>query len=211
VIREAPIPPLDEPTVRERLAAFKGVRMQAPPKFSAVKHKGKPLYRYAREGVEVEVKERPTRIDGIELLELRPDEVRVRIECGRGTYARVLADEIGEALGTAGHLSALRRTRSGPFGEDAAVPLETISEVVAGRSDWQAVLRPSRARGTRSSPVSPRSSSRPSRCSRTSRASRWTPTPSAASPAARRLARPRRRLASGTTSSPCAATCSSPC
>ncbi len=144
VIRTADVPELTDERIREALATFSGVRMQAPPKYSAVKVQGKPLYRYAREGVEVEAAPRPTRIDGIELLDRGGDWLQVRIECGRGTYARVLADEIAQALGTAGHLKELRRTRSGPFHEGQAVSLERISEIVAERSDWMAVLRPSR-------------------------------------------------------------------
>jgi tRNA pseudouridine55 synthase len=144
VVRTAEVPELDDARIREALAGFRGVRMQAPPKYSAVKIQGKPLYRYAREGVDVEAAPRPTRIDGIELLDRGGDWLQVRIECGRGTYARVLADEIGQALGTAGHLQELRRTRSGPFHEGQALSLERLSEIVADRSDWAAVLRPSR-------------------------------------------------------------------
>jgi tRNA pseudouridine55 synthase len=144
VIRTADVPDVSDARVREALAEFKGVRMQAPPKYSAVKVQGKPLYKYAREGQEVEAAPRPTRIDGIELLDRGADWLQVRIVCGRGTYARVLADEIAQALGTAGHLRELRRTRSGPFHEGQALSLDRLSEIVAERSDWAAVLRPTR-------------------------------------------------------------------
>ncbi|MDP6934298.1 MAG: hypothetical protein QGG40_15335, partial [Myxococcota bacterium] len=108
-------------------------------------HKGRPLYAYAREGREVEVEARPRRIDSIDLLDLSPGRVRVRIQCGRGTYARVLADEIATALGSAGHLDALRRTRSGPFHESACLGIEQLSMIVAERKDWQVVLKPGRS------------------------------------------------------------------
>jgi tRNA pseudouridine55 synthase len=144
VIRTADVPELTDERIREALATFRGVRMQAPPKYSAVKIHGKPLYRYAREGIEVEAAPRPTRIDGIELLDRGADWLQVRIECGRGTYARVLADEIAQALGTAGHLRELRRTRSGPFHEGQAISLERLSDIVAERPDWMAVLKPAR-------------------------------------------------------------------
>ena len=144
VVRTAEVPELSDAAIREALAGFKGVRMQAPPKYSAVKIQGKPLYRYAREGLDVEAAPRPTRIDGIELLDRGGDWLQVRIECGRGTYARVLADEIAQALGTAGHLQELRRTRSGPFHERHALSLERLSEMVADRADWATVMRPSR-------------------------------------------------------------------
>jgi len=144
VIREAPIPPLDEAVVQAALGTFKGVRMQAPPRYSAVKVKGKALYAYAREGVEMEAAPRPIRIDGIELITLESSSLRVRIRCGRGTYARVLADEIAAELGTAGHLAALRREQTGPFLAEGAVTLEQLGQIVGGSSDWAAVLRPAR-------------------------------------------------------------------
>lgn len=144
VERELPVPTLDESGLREVLSRFHGVMMQAPPRYSAVKVRGKPLYAYAREGQDVEAAPRPTRIDGIELLEHGADWLRVRITCGRGTYARVLADEIATALGTAGHLSALRRDRSGPFVVADALRLEQLAQLAGGSEDWRAVLRPNR-------------------------------------------------------------------
>ena len=75
--------------------------------------RGKPLYKYARAGESVDVPARKIRIDSVDLLALRDSELDVRVTCGRGTYVRVLAEEIGAALGTCGHLSSLRRTRSG--------------------------------------------------------------------------------------------------
>lgn len=82
VIREAPVPPLDRATVEALLLSFRGTRMQAPPRYSAVKVRGKALYHYAREGVEVEAAPRPIRIDSIDLLELGEQSLRVRITLG---------------------------------------------------------------------------------------------------------------------------------
>lgn len=144
VIRELPIPPLDPEGVAAVLAGFHGVMMQAPPRYSAVKVRGRPLYAYAREGKDVEAAPRPTRIDRIELVEFAPDRLRVRIECGKGTYARVLADEIATALGTAGHLCALRRDRSGPFLVGDALQVSQLAQIVGGMDDWNKVLRPAR-------------------------------------------------------------------
>lgn len=144
VIRSLPVPALDEAQVLAVLAGFKGPQMQTPPQYSAVKVDGRALYRYAREGKEVAVEPRPIRIDGIDLISLGSDSLRVRIRCGRGTYARVLADDIAQALGTAGHLSALRRDQSGPFVLDQALDLPTLGRFVGGREDWPAVLRPGR-------------------------------------------------------------------
>lgn len=144
VVRTAPVPALTPASVEAVLARFQGVMMQAPPRYSAVKVRGRPLYSYAREGLDVEAAPRPTRIDRIELIELGPESVRVKITCGRGTYARVLADDIARELGSAGHLSALRRTRTGPFTEERAISLPELGRIVGGSEDWQAVLRPSR-------------------------------------------------------------------
>jgi tRNA U55 pseudouridine synthase TruB len=136
------------------LATFLGTRMQTPPRYSAVKVAGRPLYEYARKGQEVEAKARPVRIDAMELVSLDLPRLRVIMRCSRGTYARVLAEEIGEALGTVGHLEELRRTRSGPFLIDHAVPLSRLSEIVAGDPAWDRVLRP--ARGEERVPWRPR-------------------------------------------------------
>lgn len=148
VEREAPVPPITKAQVLEVLDGFIGDRMQKPPAFSAVKKGGKPLYHYARKGEKVDVPARKITIYGLELLELEADRLRVRIDCSRGTYARVLANEIAEALGTVGHLSALARERSGPFVLSDALDFPTLSSLVAAEDDktWEQVLL---ARGRR--------------------------------------------------------------
>ena len=142
VEREAPVPELSEARVLEVLDSFLGDRMQVPPAYSAVKKDGKPLYAYARKGQKVEVDARPITIFGLDLVDLQPNTVRVRIHCSRGTYARVLANEIAEALGTVGHLSALARERSGPFGLEGSLSFPALAELVAEEPghDWHAVL-----------------------------------------------------------------------
>ena len=142
ILREAPIPSLEG--VDEVLAGFEGDRMQTPPAYSAVKVAGRALYKYAREGKKVEVKARPIRIFSMRRLDQGEDWLRVEIQCSRGTYARVLADDIATALGSAGHLCALRRLRSGPFGLDEALDLPGLSTIVAGIPDWERVLRRTR-------------------------------------------------------------------
>jgi tRNA pseudouridine55 synthase len=144
VNREAAIPEVSDEALAVLLASFIGTRMQTPPRYSAVKVKGRPLYAYAREGKDVAAKPRPIRIDSVDLLDRGADWLRVQITCGRGTYARVLADDIAIAMGTAGHLTALRRTRSGPFTDSMALSIHELSQMVAGRQDWQPVLRPAR-------------------------------------------------------------------
>ncbi|MCB9662510.1 MAG: tRNA pseudouridine(55) synthase TruB [Alphaproteobacteria bacterium] len=146
VIRSAAIPPLEAGAVQGVLDGFLGERMQRPPAFSAVKHKGKPLYWYARRGEHVEVAARPITVSEARLVELSPDHLRVQLTCSRGTYARVLADEIASALGTAGHLEALARLRSGPFRMTDAVSMDALGELVSAEPGhtWQDVLLPRR-------------------------------------------------------------------
>ena len=144
VVDEHPVPVLEASAVQNSLDQFRGERMQKPPAYSAVKVRGKPLYKYARAGESVEVPARQIRIDSVELLALRKTEIDVRVTCGRGTYVRVLAEEIGRALGTRGHLSSLRRTASGSFLLEDALTFEQLSMLAAGREDWPPVLRPER-------------------------------------------------------------------
>jgi tRNA pseudouridine55 synthase len=144
VVAEAPVPTLVRARVLEVLATFVGVRQQVPPRYSAVKVAGRPLYDYARRGEDVAVEARPISVFGMELLDMGEATLRVRIRCSRGTYARVLAEEIGEALGTVAHLEALRRDASGAFTLDHAVGMARIADIVAGDVAWERVLRPSR-------------------------------------------------------------------
>lgn len=139
---EQPVPTITKAQVLEVLDGFIGDRMQTPPAFSAVKKGGKPLYHYARKGEKVEVPARKITIYGLELLELDADRLRVRIDCSRGTYARVLANEIAEALGTVGHLAALARERSGPFSLEDALDFPTLAGMVAAEEgkSWEEVL-----------------------------------------------------------------------
>lgn len=144
VVREAPVPALKPAQIEAAVQSFVGERSQTPPKFSAVKVQGRPLYDYARAGQEVEVRARTIRIFGMELLDVTPDRLRVRIRCSRGTYARVIAEELAEALGTVGHLDELRREGSGRFTLEQAVSLSRLATIVGGSADWVHVLRPTR-------------------------------------------------------------------
>lgn len=142
VIREAPLPTANEEEVDAILRSFVGPRMQTPPAYSAVKHEGKPLYSYARKGQEVTVPARPITIHSVERISYDGKSLRVRISCSRGTYARVLADDIAIALGSAGHLSALQRPRSGPFFLEDALSFDKLAALAAPDSGkpWDEVL-----------------------------------------------------------------------
>lgn len=156
-IEEQPVPSVTEAQVQELLATFKGEHMQRPPPYSAVKHQGKPLYWYARRGERIEVPARPIQLHALQLIHLEPGEVRVRIHCGPGTYARVLAEEIAQGLGTVGHLSALTRERSGPFRIEDAMSVQELAALVSSDpgQPWDKVLL-QRSRGEDRVPWRPR-------------------------------------------------------
>ena len=111
------------PAVLER---FRGEIEQVPPMHSALKHKGTPLYRLARRGEEVARPARRVRIFSLELVKLETPVLLIRVVCSKGTYIRVLAEDIGAALGCGAHLSALRRTGSGRFRVEDALTLDAL-------------------------------------------------------------------------------------
>jgi tRNA pseudouridine55 synthase len=113
--------------IRALLPRFTGEIAQVPPRFSAVKVEGERAYDLARDGEVVELEARPVEIHRLELLEMPDaDHAVLAAECGKGTYVRALARDIGRALGCFGHVAALRRTAVGPFTEDIATPLATL-------------------------------------------------------------------------------------
>jgi tRNA pseudouridine55 synthase len=105
----------DESTLREAFKAFEGRILQQPPMFSALKHKGKALYKYARKGIEIERKLREITIYSIELLKINIPYVEFRVRCSKGTYIRTLCYDIGRKLGTEAHMCELERTAIGSF------------------------------------------------------------------------------------------------
>jgi tRNA pseudouridine55 synthase len=117
------------PQVLGVLERFRGEIDQIPPMHSALKHEGTPLYRLARRGQEVERAPRRVRISELQLVRLEGASLDLRVVCSKGTYIRVLAEDIGEALGTGAHLSALRRTASGRFRVEQATSLEVLQEI----------------------------------------------------------------------------------
>src|SRR5262245_50199178 len=121
----------DVDAIRAALPGFTGTIMQQPPKFSAVKIAGERAYDLAREGEEVSLEPRPVDIHRLELIAV-PDQDHAEIEagCGKGTYVRALARDLGRALGTRGHVSALRRTAVGPFTVDGAVTVDELRAAV---------------------------------------------------------------------------------
>jgi tRNA pseudouridine55 synthase len=117
--------------VVEVLVRFTGALQQIPPMYSALKRDGKPLYAYAREGQTVERAPRSITIHNIELLEFSGDRIKIGVRCSKGTYIRVLAEDIGFALGCGASLAGLRRTSVGEFGLQRAITLDALERIAA--------------------------------------------------------------------------------
>lgn len=120
--------PPDDNTVRSALTKFTGTFDQRPPAFSAVKIDGKRAYKMARKGKPVEIAARPVTVHALELIRYDWPEVELDIHCDKGFYVRSLARDLGEALGTGGYCTAIRRTAVGPFTLDTAVKLNNVPE-----------------------------------------------------------------------------------
>lgn len=116
--------------VEETLRRFTGAIEQIPPAFSACKVDGKRAYKMARKGQNVELKPKLLVIDEIELLEYSPTSITIRVVCGKGTYIRALARDIGEALQSGGHLTALRRTRVGDVRVEECLNIDQAVELI---------------------------------------------------------------------------------
>jgi tRNA pseudouridine55 synthase len=123
----------DRPTLEARVAEFVGAIEQTPPAFSAVKVAGRRAHDLARGGAEVELKPRIVQVDRIDILQYSPPEVELEVRCGKGTYIRSLARDLGARLGCGGHVTALRRTRVGVFAEADAVTLEADEATARAR------------------------------------------------------------------------------
>ncbi|MBS0393512.1 MAG: tRNA pseudouridine(55) synthase TruB [Proteobacteria bacterium] len=129
VAEEAPVPPLTAAAVGAVLARFLGTTEQVPPMYSALKRDGEALYALARRGLEVERAPRPIRIESLNLLALAPPALTFEVTCSKGTYVRTLGEDLARALGTVGHLAALRRTAVG--GAFAGRRAHTLAELEA--------------------------------------------------------------------------------
>jgi len=132
---------ITEQQLREALQSFIGPIQQTPPAFSAVKVRGQPAHRLARKGQLPVLKPRPVRVDRIELLQFQPPLLELEVACGKGTYIRTLAHDLGQRLGCGAHLAGLTRTRVGPFTLDSAV---TLAELEGALQDgtWPSLLLP---------------------------------------------------------------------
>ncbi|AFP32271.1 tRNA pseudouridine(55) synthase TruB [Marinobacter sp. BSs20148] len=116
VVENRPVPEgLTADVLEPLLDRFRGEIQQVPSMYSALKHKGRPLYEYARQGIEIERPARPVTIYSLELLAIRDNEMDIAVKCTKGTYIRSLVEDIGEAIGCGAHVVALRRTLAAGF------------------------------------------------------------------------------------------------
>lgn len=136
IIATSPVPHVKQAMLQSVTEQFLGEIMQVPPMYSALKKDGKKLYELAREGIEVERAARPLTIYQLSLTPLSDQQLQLTVTCSKGTYVRVLAEDIAKALGTVGHLTALRRIQTGDFEIANAITLADFAALdVAARFD----------------------------------------------------------------------------
>lgn len=131
IISTADASKISSKQIEKVISRFRGAIEQLPPMYSALKKNGQPLYRYARQGIEVERDKRPVTIYEYELLAFKAGtvaEVEVKVTCSKGTYIRSLAEDLGQELGVGGHVAKLRRTQAGSFLESQAVCLDDLEQ-----------------------------------------------------------------------------------
>ena len=152
ISREEAVPELERAEIEAVLTEFLGTTQQVPPMYSALKHKGQPLYKLAREGREVSREARTITIHSLELIDWTPPVLDFRVYCSKGTYIRTLAEDIAGKLGSCAHLQALRRLEVEPFDERGMIGLEQLEAMAeagtiddsllpvdAGLLDWPVV------------------------------------------------------------------------
>ncbi|MGP5074235.1 tRNA pseudouridine(55) synthase TruB [Psychrobacter celer] len=129
VIATASVPTFDAAALEELTQQFLGAQQQIPPMYSALKKDGKKLYEYARAGIDVVREPRDIIIRSIRLTALDHEQIQLTVTCSKGTYVRVLGEDIAKALGTLGHLTALRRLQVGSFKVDNAITLPALEDL----------------------------------------------------------------------------------
>ncbi len=136
VVKVLKVPELNEDSISRVLKQFLGTLKQVPPMYSALKHQGKPLYHYARQGIEIDRPARSVVIKQLKFISFENNVLTFDVMCSKGTYVRTLGEDIALALGTVGHLTALHRTQTGSLSGENMV---TFSEIESLR---KAVIQP---------------------------------------------------------------------
>lgn len=143
ILLEKPVPKLNEELIQETIAKFVGEIQQVPPMYSALKKEGRPLYELARKGIEIEREARPITIYAIELLSFTENSITLDVTCSKGTYIRVLGEDIAKALGTYGHLTYLHRIQTGHFDLIPSYTIEYLERLT--EAEREALLLPAYA------------------------------------------------------------------
>ncbi|QOW47455.1 MULTISPECIES: tRNA pseudouridine(55) synthase TruB [Acinetobacter] len=140
VLLEQAVPELTQAQIQKVLTQFTGDLLQVPPMYSALKKEGRPLYELARKGIEIEREARPIVIENIQLLSFTADSITLDVTCSKGTYIRVLGEDIAQALGTYGHLTYLHRIQTGQFELNAEWTIEYLESLT--EQEREALLLP---------------------------------------------------------------------
>jgi len=129
IVKTRDVPEINRQILESVLEQFRGEISQIPSMYSAIKVDGQPLYKLARQGIEIERKSRIVTIFNLEVISQAEDEIELDVSCSKGTYVRTLVEDIGEKLDCGAHVSALRRTRAGPYGIDQAITLDELADL----------------------------------------------------------------------------------
>jgi tRNA pseudouridine55 synthase len=140
VVLDQQVPVLKRSQIEAVLNGFSGRISQIPPMYSALKHKGQPLYKLAREGIEVEREPRQVMIHRLELLSLDTPYLSFEVHCSKGTYIRTLAEDICLKLGSCGHLQSLRRLEVEPFSQADMVTMEQVEKAAEENTEERILL-----------------------------------------------------------------------
>lgn len=135
VLFEQAVPELTQAKIEQVLATFVGDIQQVPPMYSALKKEGRPLYELARKGIEIEREARPITIEALELLSFTENSLTLDVTCSKGTYIRVLGEDIAKALNTFGHLTYLHRIKTGQFNLIPSYTIEYLESLTEFERD----------------------------------------------------------------------------
>ena len=141
VLSTTPVPPLSVEVLEAALQPFRGTFLQTPPMYSAIKVGGKRLYERARAGETVERAPREVAVHSLVLRDFSATECTLSLRCSKGFFVRALADDLGRALGCGGALKSLRRTASGSFGLDRAMPLAQLESLASSGVEGRAAVQ----------------------------------------------------------------------
>ncbi len=141
VVATAPVPSdLTTEALQDLAHRFVGSIRQSPPPFSAVKHRGQPLYKFARQGISIIKEPRTVEILGFEITAFNAPELEFKVHCSKGTYIRGLVHELGKLIGCGAHLTALRRTHSGNLSLNHAITVEELNQLIEDGSIGRSII-----------------------------------------------------------------------